>query len=72
MKEKKIEIITGYSLLVEANLQKLAAQTGKSIPEIIQELVTNYLTEKLQKSPKSLGIGLSGILDLSSKTEQQL
>ncbi len=72
MKEKKIEIITGYSLLVEANLQKLAAQTGKSIPEIIQELVTNYLTEKLQKSPKSLGIGLSGILDLSSKTEQLL
>ncbi|NEN92030.1 MAG: CopG family transcriptional regulator [Okeania sp. SIO2G4] len=53
----------------EANLQKLATQTGKSIPEIIQELITDYLTKKTQKLPKSVGMGSSGRSDLSSKTE---
>lgn len=56
----------------EANLQKLATQTGKSIPEIIQELIANYITEKPQKLPKSVGMGSSGRLDLSSKAEQLL
>ena len=56
----------------EANLKKLATQTGKSIPEIIQELIANYLTEKTQKLPKSVGMGSSGRPDLSSKAEQLL
>ncbi|NEP81854.1 MAG: CopG family transcriptional regulator [Okeania sp. SIO3B3] len=56
----------------EANLQKLATQTGKSIPEIIQELIANYLTKKTQKLPKSVGMGSSGRPDLSSKAEQLL
>jgi hypothetical protein len=57
---------------IEANLQKLAIQTGKSIPDIIQELITDYLTKKPQKLPKSVGMGASGRSDLSSKAEQLL
>ncbi|NET45032.1 CopG family transcriptional regulator [Okeania sp. SIO2B3] len=56
----------------EANLQKLATQTGKSIPEIIQELITDYLTKKTQKLPKSVRMGSSGRSDLSSKAEELL
>ena len=56
----------------ETNLQKLADQTGKSIPEIIQELIINYFTEKPQKLSKSVGKGSNEISDLSSKTEQLL
>jgi predicted transcriptional regulator len=56
----------------EANLQELANQTGKSISEIIQELVTDYFTQKPQKLPKSIGMGASGRSDLSSQTEQLL
>ncbi|MBE9234695.1 CopG family transcriptional regulator [Anabaena aphanizomenioides LEGE 00250] len=51
----------------EANLQKLAIPTGKSFPEIIQELITNYLTKKPQKLPKSVRIGTSVKSDLSAK-----
>lgn len=56
----------------EANLQELANQTGKSIPEIIQELIADYLTKKNQKLPKSIGMGASGRADLSKKAEQLL
>lgn len=56
----------------EATLQKLANKTGKSISEIIQELVTDYFTQKTKKLPKSIGMGASGRADLSSKTEQLL
>ncbi|GGA35845.1 CopG family transcriptional regulator [Okeania sp. KiyG1] len=56
----------------KANLQKLATQTRKSIPEIIQELITDYLTKKTQKLPKSVGMGSSGRSDLSSKAEELL
>ena len=56
----------------EATLQELANQTGKSISEIIQELVTDYFTQTPKKLPKSIGMGASGRADLSSKTEQLL
>jgi hypothetical protein len=56
----------------EADLQKLATQTGKSISEIIQELITDHLTKKTPKLPKSIGMGSSGRSDLSSKAEQLL
>jgi metal-responsive CopG/Arc/MetJ family transcriptional regulator len=56
----------------EANLQELANQTGKSISEIIQELIADYLAQKPQKLPKSIGMGASGRSDLSSQTEQLL
>jgi len=56
----------------EASLQELANRTGKSIPELIEEVINDYLTETSQKLPKSIGIGASGRSDLSSKTEQLL
>jgi predicted transcriptional regulator len=56
----------------EANLQELANNTGKSLPELIQQVLNDYLTEKSQKLPKSVGMGASGRSDLSSKTEQLL
>ena len=56
----------------EASLQELANTTGKSIPELIQEVIDDYLTQKLNKLPKSVGMGSSGRSDLSSQTEQLL
>jgi len=56
----------------EATIQELANQTGKSISEIIQELVTDYFTQTPKKLPKSIGMGASGRADLSSKTEELL
>jgi metal-responsive CopG/Arc/MetJ family transcriptional regulator len=56
----------------EANLQKLADKMGKSVSEIIQEAILNYLTETPRELPKSVGMGASGRSDLSSKSEQLL
>ncbi len=56
----------------EANLQELAKQTGKSVSELIQEVISNYLTQKAQKLPKSVGMGASGRSDLSSKIDELL
>jgi hypothetical protein len=56
----------------EANLQELAKKTGKSVSEIIQEVILNYLTQSPQKLPKSVGMGASGRADLSLKSEQLL
>jgi len=56
----------------EANLQELANKIGKSVSEIIQEVITNYVTQTTQKLPKSVGMGASGRSDLSSLSEQLL
>lgn len=56
----------------EASLQELAQDTGKTLPELIQQVINDYLTEKSQKLPKSVGMGASGRSDLSSKTEELL
>jgi len=56
----------------EANLQKLADKMGKSVSEIIQEAILNYLTQTPPKLPKSVGMGASRRSDLSSKSEQLL
>ena len=56
----------------ESNLQELSELTGKSISEIIQELVNDYFTQYTKKLPKSIGMGASGRADLSSKTEELL
>jgi hypothetical protein len=56
----------------EASLQELANKTGKLLPELIREVINDYLTEKSPKLPKSVGMGASGRSDLSSKTEQLL
>lgn len=57
---------------IESNLQEIANQNGKSISEIIQEVINDYLTKRTQKLPKSVGMGASGRSDLSFKTEQLL
>lgn len=56
----------------EANLEELAKKTGKSVSEIIQEVITIYLNQTQKKSPKSVGMGASGRADLSLKSEQLL
>ncbi len=56
----------------EASLQELANQTGKSVSELIQEVISNYLRQKSQKLPKSVGMGASGRSDLSSKIDELL
>ena len=56
----------------EASLQELANKTGKSIPELIEKFINDYLADKPQKLPKSIGMGASGRSDLSSKAEQLL
>ncbi|MBR8832156.1 MAG: CopG family transcriptional regulator [Chlorogloea purpurea SAG 13.99] len=56
----------------EATLQGLADKTGKSIPEIIQEIITDYLANNVNNMPRSLGIGASGRGDLSARSEELL
>jgi hypothetical protein len=56
----------------EANLQELANKMGKSVSEIIQEAILNYLTQTPHELPKCVGMGASGRSDLSSKSEQLL
>jgi hypothetical protein len=56
----------------EETLQELANKTGKSMAEIIEELVTNHFTPISKKLPKSIGMGASGRTDLSSKAEELL
>jgi len=56
----------------ETNLQELAKKKGKSVPELIQEVINNYLNQTPQKLPKSVGMGASGRSDLSSKTDELL
>jgi len=56
----------------ENQLQEIANNEGKSISELIQELIINQFPESLKKLPKSVGMGSSGRSDLSSKAEQLL
>lgn len=56
----------------ENQLQEIANNEGKSISELIQELIINQFSESLKKLPKSVGMGSSGRSDLSSKAEQLL
>lgn len=70
---KPMKLTTIYlSEETEATIQELANETGKSISEIIQEVVTDYFTQTPKTLPKSIGMGASGSSDLSSKTEQLL
>ena len=57
---------------IEANLQQLASENGKSISELIQEVINIYLSQTTKKLPKSIGMGASGRSDLSSKVDELL
>jgi hypothetical protein len=56
----------------ENQLQKIANNTGKSIAELIQELIISQFPQSSKKLPKSVGMGASGRSDLSSKVDQLL
>jgi metal-responsive CopG/Arc/MetJ family transcriptional regulator len=55
-----------------ANLQKLAKKTGRSLEELIQEAVENYLTKQTSSLPKSVGMGASGMSNLAERSEELL
>lgn len=56
----------------EANLQELASKNGKSISELIEEVINNYVSQTSKKLPKSIGMGASGRGDLSLKVDELL
>ena len=56
----------------ENQLQEIANNIGKSIAELIQELIISQFPQSSKKLPKSVGMGASGRADLSSKVDQLL
>jgi predicted transcriptional regulator len=57
----------------EANLQKLAEETGRSLEELIQEAIKNYLAARQTSAlPKSVGMGASGMSNLAERSEEFL
>ena len=56
----------------ENQLQEMANNSGKSIAELIQELIISQFPQSSKKLPKSVGMGASGRSDLSSKVAQLL
>ena len=56
----------------ENQLQEMANNTGKSIAELIQELIISQFPQSSKKLPKSVGMEASGRADLSSKVDQLL
>ena len=56
----------------ENQLQEIANNSGKSIAELIQELIISQFPQSSKKLPKSVGMGASGRTDLSSKVDQLL
>ena len=56
----------------ENQLQEIANNTGKSIAELIQELIISQFPQSSKKLPKSVGMAASGRSDLSSKVDQLL
>ena len=56
----------------QITLQQLSKEKGKTIAEIIQEIVINQINTQAKKLPKSVGMGASGKGDLSSKVDELL
>jgi|LakMenEpi03Aug12_release.lakeMendotaPanAssembly.Ray.scaffolds.fasta_scaffold89805_4 hypothetical protein len=56
----------------ENQLQMMAANTGKSISELVQKLVMSQVSLATKPLPKSVGMGASGRSDLSVKAEELL
>lgn len=56
----------------EIQLQEIANNSGKSIAELIQELIISQFPQSSKKLPKSVGMGASGRTDLSFKVDQLL
>ncbi len=57
----------------EKNLEQLAHQTGRTQIELIQEAVEEYLARRQTGVlPSSVGLGASGLSNLSERTEELL
>jgi hypothetical protein len=53
-------------------LQNLAKQKGKTSSEIIQEMLDEHLLHKKKELPKCIGMGKSGMSDLSERVDELL
>ena len=56
----------------EQVLEQLSLQGGKTPSEIIQEAIQFYVVNKKKTLPKCVGMGKSGISDLSERVDELL
>ncbi len=56
----------------EQILEQLSAQGGQTPSEIVQEAIEFYLLRKKKTLPKCVGMGKSGISDLSERVDELL
>ena len=56
----------------EQVLEQLSTQGGKTPSENIQEAIQLYVVNKKKKLPKCVGMGKSGISDLSERVDELL
>ena len=56
----------------ELALQEIATQKGKTPSEIVQEMVNQYLFKKKKPRPKCIGMGDSGMTNLSEQVDELL
>lgn len=56
----------------EITLQEIAKQKGKTLSEIIQEMVQEYYLTKKKSLPNCVGMGNSGMSDLSERVDELL
>ena len=56
----------------EQVLEQLSLQGGKTPSEIIQEAIQFYIVNKKKTLPKCVGMGKSGISDLSERVDELL
>ena len=56
----------------EQVLEQLSLQGGKTPSEIIQEAIQLYVVNKKKTLPKCVGMGKSGISDLSERVDELL
>jgi metal-responsive CopG/Arc/MetJ family transcriptional regulator len=56
----------------EQILDQLSTQGGKTPSEIIQEAIQLYVVNKKKALPKCVGMGKSGISDLSERVDELL
>jgi len=57
---------------INALLQQLSTQTGRSPIDLIQTAIADYLTRNQRSRPRSVGMGNSGRSDLSERDEALL
>ncbi|WP_019501131.1 hypothetical protein [Pseudanabaena sp. PCC 6802] len=61
--------------LIEATelaLQAIAKHKDKTLSEVVQEIVDEYLWLSKQELPKCIGMGKSGMSDLSERVDELL